>query len=58
MHIKLTSRVNPYNFIKSNPVFLRDTITTGFAIKVNPSGNHKYIAEFRTEHKIMIIRTA
>ncbi len=45
--IKLTSNINLSKYQASSPVYLWDTVTRGFGIKVNPSGKHKYIVMFR-----------
>ena len=46
--IKLTSNINLNQYQKSNPVYLWDTVTKGFGIKLNPSGSHKYVVMFRS----------
>ena len=41
----ITSRTIRSAYPKSVPFFIRDTKLPGFAVKVNPSGSVKYVAE-------------
>lgn len=51
MNLLLSTRITPNKYQSSKPVFLRDTKLKGFAIKVNPSGVHRFIVEVRKEGK-------
>lgn len=51
MKILITSRLNINKYISNKPVFIRDSKLIGFAVKVNPSGRHKYIVEYKKDGK-------
>lgn len=51
MNLLLSTKLNLSKYLSNVPVFLRDTKLTGLAIKVNPSGSHKYIVEYRKNGK-------
>jgi len=51
MNLLLSTKLNLSKYVSNVPVFLRDTKLTGLAIKVNPSGSHKYIVEYSKNGK-------
>lgn len=47
MNIQLSARTNYTSYQSNKPVFLWDNKLTGFGVKVNPSGRHNYIIQYR-----------
>lgn len=47
MNIQLSARTNLNVYQASKPVFLWDSKLSGFGVKINPSGKHSYIIQYR-----------